>query len=1023
VRRFALLVALVFALGVSQADAQFICPTAKLDPGEVIQERVQPKPNVGASFVDSAYQTCFMRITDDALLPTIGNTQNSVPIAPSIQAWNSDQTKLFLASGYILNSPSWSVARYFPSIAATDFRWSPVDPTAGYFSLGCQLLRMDVTTASGLTTVVHSFNEYGAGLENHGGHGDLSRDGRFTILKGYRHWQQTDTLDCAVTMTAGDSTLVSDAQFDSVDVGSTVFAPGIPNGAVVQSKTDASHLTLSVDALQTNACTVHFGNSECFLYDLVTDRKGSVLRTAAPLTDAFAISPSGRYVVVHSQGDSLGTAETAAYDTSMARLGVISTGSASWDLATDDTGVEWCVQLVPADSLGPERVAKYRLPRALDDLRNGDGSAVTDLIPWYGSAEDCGISARALDMGYVLLSSIEVTGVRHPCSNEVVKVYLDSSLSSPHVERLADTRSRESQAGACGIANGAYWARPHATVSRDGTRVLWGSTWDGCVAESYAMDICNKARNSMLIALPVNTWVKLNPTVKNSLGANEPFGFPKMQFSKAVFAPEYGAILSWGGGGHGQSRIGNDMWLYYTAKNEWRQQTPGDPLSAYPNPGLSSPSLGQYCNNDSSHNANPPWSYCNPTLPQYLPIGSTTSGAPWTSENYNQHAWDSYNRRFVMYGPNYLTGAMSDTNAWFAARASYYYDPLSRHWTFIANNPHLYHQGGTMEFDPVQKKMVAANHTWWTRPGYSDQSHQRWWLDVTTNTWTQCPGNGNGDPQPDIFDQQLVYDRQGGTMLVYGADYPNTHDLYSYTLRTDSWKLLHPASDPVYGVPPAAAPSAAISSKDNVMLIFGWGGDSNPPNNPVPLWAYDIGENAWRRVQPPAGGWQQDPYVPGETILITWTSLLYDPTNNVFFLIRSSATPENTIGGWPNSIIGELWAYKLSSGDGTNRVATAIDSQDRVPPYTLDQNFPNPFNPSTTIRFALRSPEHVVLRVFDLRGRLVTTLLDRNEPAGIHSVEWRGLTGQGQAAASGVYFYRLDTSSGTRASKRMVLLK
>jgi flagellar hook assembly protein FlgD len=64
----------------------------------------------------------------------------------------------------------------------------------------------------------------------------------------------------------------------------------------------------------------------------------------------------------------------------------------------------------------------------------------------------------------------------------------------------------------------------------------------------------------------------------------------------------------------------------------------------------------------------------------------------------------------------------------------------------------------------------------------------------------------------------------------------------------------------------------------------------------------------------------------------------------------------------------------------------------------------------------------VRLRVYDARGRLVTTLLDSAMPAGTHDVTWAGRNQAGQPAASGVYFYKLE-AGGLSLSRRMVLLK
>ena len=88
----------------------------------------------------------------------------------------------------------------------------------------------------------------------------------------------------------------------------------------------------------------------------------------------------------------------------------------------------------------------------------------------------------------------------------------------------------------------------------------------------------------------------------------------------------------------------------------------------------------------------------------------------------------------------------------------------------------------------------------------------------------------------------------------------------------------------------------------------------------------------------------------------------------------------------------------------------------------LAQNYPNPFNPTTTIEFSLPSRSDVTVEVFNILGQLVTTLADEALPAGLHSVEWDGHFNSGQAASSGIYFYRLRTETASIVRK-MVLIK
>ncbi len=89
---------------------------------------------------------------------------------------------------------------------------------------------------------------------------------------------------------------------------------------------------------------------------------------------------------------------------------------------------------------------------------------------------------------------------------------------------------------------------------------------------------------------------------------------------------------------------------------------------------------------------------------------------------------------------------------------------------------------------------------------------------------------------------------------------------------------------------------------------------------------------------------------------------------------------------------------------------------------SLSQNTPNPFNPSTTITFAVPTTGAVDLSVFNVQGQLVRTLVDAEMPAGSHAAVWNGRDMQGRPAASGVYLYRLTGTDGTLV-KRMVLVR
>jgi len=92
------------------------------------------------------------------------------------------------------------------------------------------------------------------------------------------------------------------------------------------------------------------------------------------------------------------------------------------------------------------------------------------------------------------------------------------------------------------------------------------------------------------------------------------------------------------------------------------------------------------------------------------------------------------------------------------------------------------------------------------------------------------------------------------------------------------------------------------------------------------------------------------------------------------------------------------------------------------PVVTLNQNFPNPFNPLTTISYELPQATDVKLTVFNILGQEVTVLVDGYQEAGQYEVRWNSTNSYGQKVASGIYFYSIKTAN-LGAVKKMVLLK
>ena len=143
-----------------------------------------------------------------------------------------------------------------------------------------------------------------------------------------------------------------------------------------------------------------------------------------------------------------------------------------------------------------------------------------------------------------------------------------------------------------------------------------------------------------------------------------------------------------------------------------------------------------------------------------------------------------------------------------------------------------------------------------------------------------------------------------------------------------------------------------------------------------------------------------------------------------------------TIPGLDQAVEGFRIAYKCvvdpafdcplgppAVASGGERIPGVENSPQSPAGFKLRQNFPNPFNPSTTIYFdVLGGGGDVALRIYDVSGRLVRTLVDGYQSPGEKSVIWDGINETGGQASSGIYFYRM-TAPGVSETKKMILLR
>lgn len=128
----------------------------------------------------------------------------------------------------------------------------------------------------------------------------------------------------------------------------------------------------------------------------------------------------------------------------------------------------------------------------------------------------------------------------------------------------------------------------------------------------------------------------------------------------------------------------------------------------------------------------------------------------------------------------------------------------------------------------------------------------------------------------------------------------------------------------------------------------------------------------------------------------------------------------------------KVQAYNNQGSSGFTNIASinasgfykgkSESNPDIVLDYQLYQNYPNPFNPTTSIGFQIKETEFVSLKVYDILGNEVKTLVSEIKTPGIHYVDWEGDNHSGEKLSSGIYFYRMQSESFIQ-SKKLILRK
>jgi streptogramin lyase len=282
------------------------------------------------------------------------------------------------------------------------------------------------------------------------------------------------------------------------------------------------------------------------------------------------------------------------------------------------------------------------------------------------------------------------------------------------------------------------------------------------------------------------------------------------------------------------------------------------------------------------------------------------------------------------------------------------------------------------------------------------------------NNWINVPAIGSGtniekDPT-----------RPGTIWACSGYQALRTDGPYNFSKVVDDFSELNPQSDFLNTVVPLPDGFAWVGTNQGLAKVNANTGTYqfySPSNSQIP------GESITPLAVTPDGKLWFANF--GSTSTSTYGLCWFDGTNFGIF-------PQQQTGGLPHAQIYdlevkniqngyELWISCASRGVAVLKVITSVTNQEETKSlptdFVLNQNFPNPFNPTTTISFSIPSSGFTSLKVYDILGNEVATLLNEEKPTGNYSVTFNAYS-----QSSGTYFYRLSAGSFIEV-KKMILIK
>jgi len=270
-------------------------------------------------------------------------------------------------------------------------------------------------------------------------------------------------------------------------------------------------------------------------------------------------------------------------------------------------------------------------------------------------------------------------------------------------------------------------------------------------------------------------------------------------------------------------------------------------------------------------------------------------------------------------------------------------------------------------------------------PGYLDDM---WIFDLSENIWTQVTPVG-ANPSPRHYHK--IAEISENKFLLYGGYDTATvkNDTWIYDLTLNIWTELAPAVNPLNRYQ-----HTIVSIGNNKVMLYGGRKTYSLVMNET--WVFNLDDTSWTKdinsINPP----ELYQHMMSQTCL--------DGTKFVVLFGGASNSGE----------INETWTF--GGGDYITDLQSEIVRTPSV--FSLNHNFPNPFNPTTIIRFGVPERSNVVLKIYDILGSEVATLVNEEMDAG-----WYERSFNAVSLSSGVYIYRLEAVSMAEQSERFISIK